>query len=73
MMMIFVNGECVLQWTNAVNLAQGYLTIGSVIDFRDSSASYKYAGYIDQVRVTKGVARYSGVFTPPAVAFPVPV
>lgn len=29
-----------------------------------------YGGYIDEVRITKGVARYSADFTPPTEAFP---
>jgi hypothetical protein len=29
-----------------------------------------FKGYIDEFRVTKGVARYTGPFTPPAAAFP---
>lgn len=27
-------------------------------------------GYMDEVRITKGVARYAGAFTPPTTAFP---
>lgn len=30
-------------------------------------------GWIDEVRITKGVARYAGAFTPPTAAFPRPV
>ena len=29
-----------------------------------------WAGYIDEIRVTKGVARYAGAYTPPTYAFP---
>lgn len=31
---------------------------------------YPFAGHIDDMRITKGVARYISSFTPPAVAFP---
>jgi hypothetical protein len=29
-----------------------------------------YSGHIDEVRITKGVARYTAAFTPPTAAFP---
>jgi hypothetical protein len=40
------------------------LTIGN-----DESATRTFVGQIDEVRITKGVARYGGAFTPPSAPF----
>lgn len=36
----------------------------------DSPNESFYSGWIDEVRITKGVARYTAAFTPPTAAFP---
>lgn len=48
----------------SLNLAGSQTTIGS------NFQTQYFHGNIDEVRVTKGVARYVGAFTPPASAFP---
>lgn len=68
----FINGRCGMYLTATANLTDNALTIGATIDFRDTSANYKFQGYMDALRITKGVARYIEKFTPPAVMFPTP-
>lgn len=36
----------------------------------DGNLTREFQGQIDEVRITKGVARYGGAFTPPTAAFP---
>jgi hypothetical protein len=36
----------------------------------DGNLTRGFIGQIDEVRITKGVARYAGAFTPPTAAFP---
>lgn len=67
---IFVNGDL-----KGTNTALG----GAVVNYSTAAAlriggygteDTPFNGYIDDVRITKGVARYTAPFTPPVAAFP---
>ena len=61
---IFMNGiQQGSTYTDTNNYIQGPLTIGARFD-----GTTPFFGYVDDVRVSKGVARYTTTFTPPAVA-----
>ena len=51
--------------TSTTNLTDTSLTIAGIIDARDATATYKLNGYASNVRLVKGVAVYTGAFTPP--------
>jgi hypothetical protein len=62
---IWINGTSAGSNTTTTNFTDSYLLIGS------SAASNigPYFGYIDDLRITKGVARYTTTFTPPIEPF----
>ena len=61
----FVNG--VLMGSGTSNAAFSLSEIGR---FGQTPFGYEMNGYIDDIRITKGLARYTANFTPPAAAFP---
>lgn len=69
---IYLNGSAVRSLFDNKNLTDKNLIIGSDVDHMTNSTNYKYVGYIDSFRITKGVARYTQVFTPPALPFSTP-
>lgn len=62
-------------WVDGVadGTASGYgstnVGTGSIIIGNQAQVSRYWAGYIDEVRITKGYARYTSNFTPPTLAF----
>jgi hypothetical protein len=44
--------------------------VGATVSGVNWGASYDFAGYLDDLRITKGAARYIGNFTPPVARMP---
>ena len=68
---LFVNGQSLTLLVNTyapVSSPNGTLQIGSERFF--TGYSFDLNGYIDELRITKGIARYVSTFTPPTAPFP---
>jgi hypothetical protein len=66
---MYLNGTSVATYSSSANLTDDNFCIGSSFVVASSSANY-LNGYIDDLRITKGIARYTANFTPPTAAFP---
>jgi hypothetical protein len=67
----YLNGVSEATATNGLSLVDNaeLLTIGALGYTSPPFVSF-FNGYIDDLRITKGVARYTANFTPPTAAFP---
>jgi len=63
----FVNGTLEATTTAAVTL---YTGAGNISSGANPVGDNPLTGYIDDLRITKGYARYTATFTPPTAAFP---
>lgn len=61
---LFVDGVQILSFADTYNYTGTYAVIGAYY-----STAYRMDGYLDEIRVTKGVGRYTADFTPPTQAF----
>lgn len=67
---VFVAGTQVISYSSSYDHTGQRLTVATVVDAANTGANFKLTGYIDDLRITKGVARYTADFTVPDVAFP---
>ena len=56
--------------TSAAAVTDNFLTIGTSIGNRDATTTNHFQGYIDDLRITKGYARYGGNFVVTSLPFP---
>ena len=65
---LYING--VNDGTGTVSSNFNQTSVLRVGSDRNNNSSSHWNGYIDDLRITKGVARYTANFTPPTAAFP---
>ena len=59
-----MNGIPIGSAASATSCTDTYCTIASTVDYRDATTTYKFAGYLSDVRVVNGTALYTATFAP---------
>lgn len=68
---LFVDGVIDASATNSTNYTAAASTPNTIGSNLDAGVPSQFlSGFIDDVRITKGVARYTAAFTPPTAPFP---
>jgi hypothetical protein len=65
---MYVNGTSVGTYTYSTALTDKTVIVGTATDNRNTGTAWKFYGYIDDLRITSGYARYTATFTPPTSA-----
>jgi len=68
-MKAFVNGTSIDSWTNSLDYSNETIEVGSAHS-NQSFTNFNFDGYIDDLRITNGVGRYTTDFNPPDVPHP---
>lgn len=63
---LYVDGSVIYSGT----LSATFANANTILQVAGNVRYGGLTGYVDEVRITKGVARYAGAFTPPTAAFP---
>jgi hypothetical protein len=64
---LYLNGAVVASTTDTGSL---FASSNSLYIGNDPALTRRFPGYMQDIRITKGIARYAGTFTPPTAALP---
>jgi hypothetical protein len=67
---LFINGTVAQSSTAFTGFNQSHNTVIDIGNLSNFGTTYCFNGYLDDIRITKGVARYTATFTPPTATFP---